>query len=485
MINSIPKETFLSACICPTRGWFAHRAEPETIGPGVQWRFWVGNHIGALARQWLGTGVELQRTPVEVAAASTGDAIAAHRTPLLFEATFVWKRFVARADALRRTDYGWDLIEIKSGKSPEVGEAVEQKYIDDLAYTHCVANGAGLAIERAVLVLINRDYRLGGMEPMFAEIDVTEPVVERAAEFAAIAEDIADAVLAVDAPPAKLKLVCGKCDHYASDCLGRGVPDPLFILPRLSEKRFAELKQYERISRLPADASLTDPQQRIAAVIRSGAPSVDSRELAILQEVRWPVSYLDFEAVMPPLPWFVGTTPYETVPFQYSVHRRETPAGGCSHHEYLAPFDGDWRREMTERMLEVLGDSGSIVVYSGYEKGRLKALAVTFPDLASRLDAVIDRLFDLEVVFKKGYCHPGFAGRTSIKKVLPVMVPELSYNRLVVNNGDDALGLFGLIRVGEIAGPAVDGHRTDLLTYCELDTFAMVELHAKTLALLT
>jgi hypothetical protein len=475
MTSRIQKDGFLSASVCLTRGWFDHRAEPESIGHGTQWRFWVGNHVGALARQWLGAGAALQRTPVDVAIERTSAAVSEGTAAMLFEATFLWKSFVARADALRRTDYGWDILEIKSGKSPAEGEIIDQKYVDDLAYTYCVANGAGLTIERAMLVLINRDYRLEGSEPMFVELDVTARVVERAAEFA---------VLAGDAPAAELQLVCGKCDYYAADCLGRGITDPLFILPRLSEKRFVELKQYERISRLPADASLTDPQRRIADVIRRGTPSIDTDELAVLRNVQWPVSYLDFEAVMPPFPWFADTSPYETVPFQYSIHRREAPGADCGHHEYLAPFVGDWRLDMTERMLDVLGQSGSIVVYSGYEKGRLKALAVTFPELAERIEAVIERLFDLEIVFKKGYCHPGFAGRTSIKKVLPVMVPELSYERLVVNNGDDALGLFGLIRVGEIAGSEVEAHRAELLTYCKLDTLAMVELHAKAAALI-
>ena len=483
MNSRIQKNTFLVALTCTMRGWLQHRADPESIGHGTQWRFWVGNDIGARARAWLGAGRELQRTPVDAAAEATSAATRASEDALLFEATFVWNRLVARADALRRTDYGWDLLEIKSGNSPEDREKIKAEYIDDLAYTHCVANGAGLTIERAQLVLINREYRLDGHEEMFAIVDVTEAVVERSAEFATVAMAIADAVLGDVAPKAELKLVCGKCEFFATVCLGKDVPDPLFILPRLSEKRFAELKAYERISRLPPDASLTDPQQRVADVIRSGVPAVDEKELAILDDVRWPVRYLDFETVNPALPWFEGIAPYEVLPFQYSVHRRDTPGGAHSHYEFLAPVAGDWRRGLAEQLIEALGDEGSIVVYSNFEKVRLSALAKMYPDLAVQIGRIIARLFDLESVFKKGYCHPGFAGRTSIKKVLPVMVPELSYERLRVNNGDDALGLFSLIRVGEIPVDEIEQHRADMLEYCKLDTLAMVELHEKTRAL--
>jgi hypothetical protein len=135
---------------------------------------------------------------------------------------------------------------------------------------------------------------------------------------------------------------------------------------------------------------------------------------------------------------------------------------------------------MTEMLLHDLGAKGSIVVYSGYEKGRLRALAQAFPALESQINAVLDRLFDLEQVFKKGYQHPEFLGRTSIKKVLPVMVPELSYKSLAVNNGDDALGVFGLMRVGAMDAELVPEHRKRLLEYCKLDTWAMVRLHQAT-----
>jgi hypothetical protein len=71
-------------------------------------------------------------------------------------------------------------------------------------------------------------------------------------------------------------------------------------------------------------------------------------------------------------------------------------------------------------------------------------------------------------------------GRTSIKKVLPVMVPALSYKTLPVNNGDDALGVFGLMRVKAMDEELVPTKREQLLRYCELDTLAMVRLHEAT-----
>lgn len=476
MTTRVAKRAFLAGVTCRTQGWFLHHAPDEVPGPGVQWRFWVGDHVHKRARDWIGDGLMLRRTPLEAAVEDTQESVADASRDLLFETTFVWNGLVARADAIRRHGIEWDLIEIKSGKfKPD--EKPNAEYVDDLAYTRMVAGGAGLKVARSLLVLINGEYRLNGTAEPFAYMDLTELVNARAAEFQAIAGDVAAKVGADERPTPELIFACRKCDYFESDCVGRGIPDPLFLIPRISEKKFEALKQYGRISRLPADADLTDTQRKVVDVMRSGTPKVNHDGLSVLDQVQWPVRYLDFETIAPPFPWFEETAPYQMVPFQYSLHRQDTPGGPVTHSEYLAPADGDWRLYMTEMMLHDLGTVGSIVVYSSFEKQRLGELAALFPALADQLNAVIARLFDLEPVFKNGYQHPEFLGRTSIKKVLPVMVRDLSYKSLVVNNGDDALGVFGLMRVKAMDEGIVPTKREQLLRYCELDTLAMVRLH--------
>ena len=111
----------------------------------------------------------------------------------------------------------------------------------------------------------------------------------------------------------------------------------------------------------------------------------------------------------------------------------------------------------------------------------MRYLASTLPHLAPQLRALEERLYDLEKVFKNGYCDPAFRGRTSIKSTLPAMVSNAGYESLAVRNGNDAAGLFSLMRVGKYAGAECSKHRENLLAYCKLDTLAMVRLH-KTLA---
>ncbi len=251
----------------------------------------------------------------------------------------------------------------------------------------------------------------------------------------------------------------------------------MFLLPRLSEKRFEEIKSYGRISALPEETKLTDVQKRVATVFRKGEPLIEPDGLRHLDSVVWPAYYLDFESVGPAIPWFPGAAPYEHMPFQFSIHVCDAPGRETAYYAYLAPNDGDWREELAGQLVGRLGNHGSILMYSPYERRMLNYLAGAVPGLAADLNALQGRLYDLEPIFKNGYYHSGFRGRTSIKETLPTMVPELSYRGLEVRGGDDAAGLFALMRVGKYSPAVCERHRESLLEYCKMDTLAMVRLH--------
>jgi Domain of unknown function(DUF2779) len=482
MGDTIDKQTFLAAIGCRTAGWYARRQPKEPPTPGLEWQFYGGNEVGRAARVQLGEGLMLPRSPQHVALDATLRALATPAISVLFEATFRSGALIGRADVLRRAGAGWDLIEVKSGKEGKNGE-VKDEYLDDLSFTALVIQGSGVPINRCSLMLLSREYRLGAPGDLLVEVDVTDAVLARVAEYAGMLPEIVQACLGEEAPPPELKLICRKCAFFESECLGRGIEAHIFMLPGLSEKRLAAMKPLMDLRLLSPDADLTDNQRRVFDVIRSGEPLV-SAGLTQLEDVTWPAYYLDFETVSPTLPWFDHDGTYEQHPFQFSVHVCDAPGHGVAHHEYLAACEGDWRRDFAERLLDVLGDTGSVVVYTDFEKKVLNAMAERLPDLAERIGMVVRRIFDLHAVVKNGYCHPGFQGRTSIKKVLPVMVPELAYEGMTVSEGDSASGVFGLMRVGAYHEESFEQHRRDLLEYCKLDTLAMVRVHEELLRIL-
>jgi Domain of unknown function(DUF2779) len=124
-----------------------------------------------------------------------------------------------------------------------------------------------------------------------------------------------------------------------------------------------------------------------------------------------------------------------------------------------------------------LGDTGSIVVYSGFEKTRIKALQKTAPEFGELLEKILGRLSDLLPIIEEHVYYPDFRGRSSIKKILPVLVPDLSYDDLDVRDGETAITRFARMAKGEITGQDAEATRNQLLDYCKRDTLAMVRLH--------
>lgn len=227
----------------------------------------------------------------------------------------------------------------------------------------------------------------------------------------------------------------------------------------------------------PGDLNLNDRQERAKKAALTGKLIVEPRLGTALGSITWPCHYLDFETVATVLPVYDSHGCHRQVLTQFSLHHRDSITTEPTHDEFLADAKRDCERELAVALIKSLGDRGSIVVYSGFEKSRISALKNMFPDLAAPLQSILDRIQDLLVVIQDHVYHPDFRGSFSIKKVLPVLVPDLSYASLAVADGETAITRFARMARGEISGEQVEITRCQLLDYCKLDTFAMVRLH--------
>ncbi|MCA0374489.1 MAG: DUF2779 domain-containing protein [Gemmatimonadetes bacterium] len=470
----LSKREFLNGLACQTMAFLDREGPGSSPDAGLRWKFFEGNQIGAIAREVIGPGRMLP--PFGDTALQESAAALASTSERLYEVTMSAGGLLARADAMLPTENGWELVEVKSSKMPEKG-VPKPEHIDDAAFTLLVAQWAGVQVSRVTLMLLSRAYVAGADLPLLEALDITAEATARAVEFNVIAPDLVRTLSGSAKPAPSLSMTCKECAYFDTRCIGVGIEDSVLRIPRLNEKKLNELLPHVRIATLPDSVSLTPAQRQVVDLVKRGGVERDDDVLSNLLRVQWPVHYLDFEAVMPAIPWFEGDTTYATWPHQFSIHTRATPLAEPTHVEYLASVDGDWRRELAERLVSSLHGEGSIMVYSSYEKTRLNALSVAYPDLAEQLERIVARLFDLEPFFKNGYIDYRFAGSSSIKKVLPVMVPSLSYEHLAVGNGTVAAAIFSFMKVGEVPSAEHDARRRELLEYCALDTMAMVRLH--------
>ena len=485
LMRRLTKRIFLQSHECLRQGWYVYNIEPvEPTSDADSFRMEQGQLIGQQARLLYPEGVLVdQRSPSD-AARRTATLLGAPDTQVIFEAGFLWNDCTTRADLLVRGNHGWIVKEVKSALD---GTGQIDEPIDDLAYTVMVAQGSRLVIDGCRLLLLSSDYRLG-MPPqdMFVERDVTEEVEVRLPEFAANLEQIKVVLSRSEPPQARLIGACRGCDFFQTECIGRNLAHPITEIPRLHKNRLGQLTDQGivEILSVPDGFPLSETQRITVACVKTGREYVGPSLSGDLTRVAWPATYLDFETVATAIPLYPWVAPYGQVTTQFSVHICDKPGHVIVHHEFLADPTRDCRRELAENLLQVLGDQGSVIVYhAAFERAQLAGLARLLPDLAPQLEAVIARLYDLEVVIRRGYYHPGFRGSYSIKRVLPVLVPELSYQGLPIGGGDTAVAKFARMALGQYSSTEAAEIRRQLLTYCHLDTLAMVELHHRLLGI--
>jgi len=488
----LSKSKYQTGLQCPRALWrFMH--VPETADPVTevqQWIFDQGSEIGRLAQALFPGGTEVTEDHRQRAQAltSTGHLIGSGEK-ILYEPAFQFDDVLVRVDILVRADGAnasdpigsglWDFYEVKSATS------LKPQFVTDAAIQTFVLEGAGFQVRRASVMHIDTSYMFdgGSHDPakLFVISDVTEAARAHMLEIPAILGDF-KLMLAGDEPAVRIGSQCSspyKCAFFGHCHAFLPAENPITNLPRLSEKALHLLidNGIYSIKDIPAGfPGLTQKQNTVVEVVREGKPQVNASAIATeLRSLAWPVCHLDFETVMPALPLWPRTRPYEVVPVQYSVHVHRVD-GSIEHREFLTEAREDPRLSLAERLLADLGESGSIVHYSPYERRILAGLAEWFPHLRTQFANVEKRLFDLEKIVRANLRHPMDCGRTSIKYVLPAWCPELSYDGLEVRDGQTASIRYLRMALGGMTEEETEAFRRDLLEYCKLDTYATVRL---------
>ncbi len=484
MNTRLSKSRFQKGLQCEKALWLAvhHPGLADPVPESKQWIFDQGSVVGVLAQRLFPDGVEIaedyRHTPEALV---TTTRLLAEDATTLYEPAFFFDDVLVRVDILVAVGDGtWDLYEVKSSSR------VKPENITDAAVQVYVVEGAGLPIRRAHIVHLDTSYVWEGgeydLERLFAIEDVTAAARAKLPEIPVLLEGFRE-MLADPEPQVRIGDRCRK--PYGCDFSGHCHAEfsrcdyPVTALPRLGEETLHSLLDLgvTDIRQIPDTFAMLTPAQKAAVdVVKSGLPQVDSTALAReLESLTWPVYHLDFETVNPALPLWPGTHPYQTVPFQYSIHVHHEN-GSQEHREYLHTGSNDPRRPLSERLIADLDGSGSVMHYTAFERTRLRELAHDLPDLGSAIGAVVLRLVDLESMVRTHTRHPAAAGRSSIKAVLPAWCPDLSYEGLGIPDGSTASALYLRSLRGELSPAQTAELHADLIEYCGLDTLAMVRL---------
>jgi len=442
---------------------------------GERFRIEQGIEIHRRAREVYPDGFLIDEMGLESASRKTKNLMNDPSVSTIFEGAFLVDGFVARADILRRKGKGWHLSEVKSSVNDK------KEFIDDMAYTVMVINRCGLDVSKVSLLLISKGFRLGmPNEKLFLEIDHTEEVLVRVEEFKPFWEKIEEITRTPVKPESQLVFECRKCGLFKK-CLGKGISNHIFQIPRLSQSKFNKLTEsgIVCIENIPDGFPLTENQARVRVCVQTKKAFVGNRLKSELESISWPLYYLDFETVAAAIPLYPDIAPYTQIPTQYSIHKCSKPGHVIDHLEYLADPSKDCRRELVENLINDLKGEGNIIVYGSFEKTLITNLGRVYTDFSRELDSLIGRMIDLLAIIRKNYYHPDFHGSTSIKNTLPVLVPDMSYDKLEIADGDSAMAAFAYLALGKYEDRELETVKRNLLEYCKQDTLAMIKLHER------
>lgn len=250
---------------------------------------------------------------------------------------------------------------------------------------------------------------------------------------------------------------------------------------------------------------------------------------SIVNTLRYPLHFIDFETYTGALPYHKGMRPYEVIAFQWSCHTINQPGDTPVHSEWIHtgkmfPDSIAFPNfEFAKTLMAQIGNTGTPLMWATHENTVLRAILEQMEifgydnkDLREWLINITSdkdregRFIDMNKMTKEHYFHPYMKGRTSIKKVLPAVwihhnylhqidhfkkyVPDEFLNGIVdpydtlksnikedeldddvVNEGTAAMRAYQRIRFDDtLTTTQKEELRSQLLEYCKLDTMAMV-----------
>lgn len=388
----------------------------------------------------------------------------------------------ARTDLVRLLEDGRiDFYEVKSSTSlkSQIGD-----HIADAAFQLIAIERSGVQVRSIYITHVDKTYiREGVIDPnrLLKTVDVSDEVRKRS-------KDIEPAV-----EEALAMLELSSIEEQGCDCRFKGTvtnhcaafeyfnPDmpeqSIYLLPRLSALKTELFAREGRFSLDEIDdIEVTAGQLPVLRAAKGRTPVINKEGIStFLEGLEWPLYFYDYETFKSAIPVANGVRAHQQIPVQVSIHKLGAD-GSLDHSEFLCS-EAEQREQMVGHLSEYIGQEGKLVSWNeSFEMTCNKDMAAQFARYERFLLEVNDRTVDLMDVFKKDYVDIRFKGSTSIKKVLPVICPNMTYDDMAVSDGASAMAAW--LAMAEEQNPEIKKQMAqDLLEYCKLDTLAMVEIY--------
>ena len=480
---NLSKSKYCNGLQCKKMLWLYKNKPTEKEEVNNQSVFDNGNDVHEVARKLLGEDINIPFNEDLTQMIKDTKEVMKQEKVIITEASFSYENNFCSVDILKKEGNTYEIYEVKSSTE------LKDVYVDDVSYQYFVLTSLGLKVEKCYVAILNNRYVRKGkldLNQLFKKIDVTDEVVSKQAQVKQMIKDMNKYMEQKKEPKDDIGIHCFKpykCPFFKY-CTRHLPESNIFEINEINvnEKLKLYVEGIVSLEDLLKEDISNEAKQHIEYELYDKEDYIDKKSIKeFLNTLSEPLYFLDFETFALPIPKYDGTRPYQQVPFQYSLHYIEE--GKLYHKEFLAESGVDPRKLIAESLVRDIPKNVPVLAYyMSFEKGRIKELAETFPDLKDHLMSIHDNIKDLIVPFKnRSYYAKGMHGSASIKYVLPAMFPNdesLNYKNLeLVHNGDEAMNIYA--RLGEYPKEEQEYIRERLLKYCELDTYAMVKIYEK------
>ena len=485
----LSKSKYCSGIQCPKKLWMKKYKNEYAIPKGRDAIFENGQKVGELAKGLFGKYEDVEYNDnLEIMIEKTNELLK-NKPNIITEASFNYDNNFCSVDILKNDVDGIEIYEVKSSTD------LKNIYFDDVSYQYYVLSKLGFNIKKACIVYINNQYIRGKeleLDKLFNVEDVTD-IVSVNPEVEEQIKHIKEYLEKYDEnnePESKINHKCCfepyGCDYWEY-CI-RDLPKPnVFDVAGMKKSTMFEKYFEGKITFKDLLNEDLSPRflEQIDFEVNNLEPKIDKEAIKeIMDSLKYPLYFIDYETYQLAIPEFEGTKPYQQLPFQYSLHIIREEGAPIEHREFLAEVgDKDFIRHFAESMIKDMPENGSVIIYNkAFEPARNNEIAAMYPDLKDELDRINSNIVDFLEPFKqRKYYTKEMHGSASIKAVLPALYPddpELDYHKLpVVHNGGEASEAFAsLVNKSKEEQEEI---RNGLLKYCELDTYAMVKVWEK------
>ena len=394
---------------------------------------------------------------------------------------FIYDNLIIKTDLIINNFYDIELVLISDATK------IRRSFIHILAFQHYVLSSIGINIDKFYIWYLDKSYVKNGeinIDELSIKQDVSEDVLFNFKKTKKYIANLQKELKNKSKAKIDIGNFCYKfeeCDLLSS-CMSHIPKTSIFNISGLKRDDKYSLYYQNIISfeDVQEHSILKEQQKRQVESTINQTKIINKEEINnFLNNIKYPIYYIDFEAYQEPIPRFDNTRVYEQTPFSYSIHI-EYEDGKIIHKEFISDIHENPKIALSKAILNDIKDEGTYIAYNAYfEKYALKKIAYYNTELEEMLESINDRFQDLFHIFKNQYYYlPSMNGSRSIKSVISAMFPnnDKNYDKLdLVSSGYDAMNSY--LKLRNLSDEKEKEKLVNALKkYCEMDTLSMLRI---------